>query len=91
MSGWQSKETLTPELKPYFTNRERLSTHGGCLLWGSRVIVSNKLRGRVLEEVHEGHVGVVTMKGLSRRYVLKSHARLVQDVNCHRKTLPLLQ
>ena len=38
-------------------------------MWGNRVIVPTKLRGRVLETLHEGHMGTVKMKGLARGYV----------------------
>ena len=37
--------------------------------WESGVIVPAKLRERVLETIHEGHIGMVKMKGMSRRYV----------------------
>ena len=68
MIGWPSKSDLEPELLPYFRKREELTVHDGCLLWGMRVLVPDKLRRKVLEELHEGHVGVVKMKGLSRSY-----------------------
>ena len=68
MIGWPPKSNLEPQLLPYFRKREELTVHDGCLLWGVRVIVPDKLRRRVLEELHEGHVGVVKMKGLSRSY-----------------------
>ena len=38
-------------------------------MWGSRVVVPAKLRERVLETLHEGHIGMVKMKGLSRGFV----------------------
>ena len=37
-------------------------------MWGFCVIVPSKLRARVLEELHEGHLGVVKMKTLTRGY-----------------------
>ena len=41
----------------------------GCVMWGNRVIVPPKLRQRVLEELHTGHLGVVKMKAMARSYV----------------------
>ena len=41
----------------------------GILMWDSRVDVPAKLRGRVLETLHEGHIGMVKMESLSRGYV----------------------
>lgn len=38
-------------------------------MWGTHVIVPPKLRSRVLESLHEGHLGVVKMKSLARSYV----------------------
>jgi len=34
-----------------------------------RVVIPNKLQDRVLEELHDGHLGVVKMKALARSYV----------------------
>ncbi|XP_058024065.1 uncharacterized protein K02A2.6-like, partial [Ahaetulla prasina] len=39
------------------------------LLWGDRVVIPEKLRKRVLDLLHEGHPGIVRMKGLARSYV----------------------
>ena len=41
----------------------------GCLLFGSRVIVPPPGRDKVMTLLHEGHPGVVQMKGLARSYV----------------------
>lgn len=38
-------------------------------MWGTRVVVPPKLRSRVLDALHEGHLGVVKMKSLARSYV----------------------
>ena len=46
-----------------------MTIHYGILMWGSRVVVPTKLRERVLETLHEGHIGMVKMKGLSCGYV----------------------
>ena len=42
---------------------------GGTVLWGVRVAVPSKLRKQVLDELHQGHPGVVQMKALARSYV----------------------
>uniref|UniRef100_UPI0010A03A6A uncharacterized protein K02A2.6-like n=1 Tax=Podarcis muralis TaxID=64176 RepID=UPI0010A03A6A len=41
----------------------------GCLLWGDRVVIPQRLRQRVLEALHVGHPGIVKMKALARCYV----------------------
>ena len=38
-------------------------------MWGIRVIVPTTLRNKVLDELHEGHLGVVKMKTLARGFV----------------------
>ena len=42
---------------------------GGCLLWGTRVVVPKKLQGKVLNELHCNHLGMSRMKNLARSYV----------------------
>ena len=55
--------------KPYYERHNELTVHQGCILWGIRVVIHNKLQDRVLEELHDDHVGVVKMKALARSYV----------------------
>ena len=67
-SGWQGTE-LHPDLIHYAHRGNEITIHHGVLMWGSRVVVPAKLRERVLETLHEGHIGMVKMKGLSRGFV----------------------
>lgn len=67
MQGWPAHgNPLFPE---FSTRRDQLSICQGTLLCGSRVVVPSKLRARVLETLHEGHLGTVKMKSLARSYV----------------------
>eukprot|EP00731_Ephydatia_muelleri_P009464 Em0005g50a len=54
---------------PFYRRREELSCHDGCVLWGQRVVIPSNLQSLLLEELHEGHLGVVRMKELARSYV----------------------
>ncbi|XP_035233382.1 uncharacterized protein K02A2.6-like [Stegodyphus dumicola] len=36
---------------------------------GQRVVVPKKLRVKILEELHQGHLGIVKMKAIARSYV----------------------
>ena len=65
--GWQGAE-VHPKPIPYAHRGNELTVHHGVLMWGSRVVVPVKLRDRVLETLHEGHIGMVKMKGLCRGY-----------------------
>ncbi|XP_061170894.1 uncharacterized protein K02A2.6-like [Saccostrea echinata] len=69
-SGWPaSANNLSEELKAYFSRRNEISIYQGCLLWGIRVIIPQDLRSRVLEELHEGHPGIVKMITVARSLV----------------------
>ncbi|XP_058036746.1 uncharacterized protein K02A2.6-like [Ahaetulla prasina] len=70
--GWVQKgwpAAPGERFKEFVKKREELSAQGGCLLWGDRVVIPEKLRKKVLELLHEGHPGIVRMKGLARSYV----------------------
>ena len=65
MKGWSAR---IGGYKPYYERRNELTVHQGCILWGMREVIPNKLQDRVLEELHDGHLGVVKMKALARSY-----------------------
>lgn len=56
-------------LQPYHNRKCELSVQDGCILLGSRVVMPKHGREMVLEELHEGHPGMVRMKRLARGYV----------------------
>ncbi|XP_039200408.1 uncharacterized protein K02A2.6-like [Crotalus tigris] len=53
----------------FWKRKHELSTFKGCVLWGSRVVIPTTLRTRVLQSLHEGHLGIVQMKALARSYL----------------------
>ena len=61
LNGWTDKPQ-DERLKPFYTRRNEISVKNGCLMWGIRVIIPIKLRNKVLDELHEGHLGIVKMK-----------------------------
>ena len=67
MKGWH--EHKDPNLQPFYSRRNELTVHQGCIMWGSRVVIPTKLRSEVLQVLHESHVGVIRMKALARSYV----------------------
>ena len=67
--GWPTTGLLNPELVQFRRREGELSTHEGCLLWGSRVVVPVKLQRRVLHMLHEGHLGESHTKSFARMYV----------------------
>ena len=66
--GWSDKDS-SEKLKPYRDRRSELSVDNGCVLWGSRVIIPEKLRVDILDLLHSTHMGMVSMKSLARCYV----------------------
>ena len=67
LNGWQN-HIEDDELIPYFRRRNELSCDQGIILWGMRVVIPEKLQARMLEELHQEHLGVVRMKALARSY-----------------------
>ena len=65
--GWPS--IVHEELKPFKQRATEITTEGDCLLWGIRVIIPGKLRGDILNELHQTHPGITRMKAMARSYV----------------------
>lgn len=57
------------ELEPFYRRKDEITLQNGCLMWGSRVIIPPKYRTQLLEQLHEGHPGIVRMKALARGYI----------------------
>ncbi|XP_062516177.1 uncharacterized protein K02A2.6-like [Corticium candelabrum] len=69
LSGWPSRMDQTNPLYPYSSKQTQFTREAGCLMCGHRVVVPESLREPVVHELHEGHMGVVRMKALSRIHV----------------------
>ncbi|UYV65698.1 hypothetical protein LAZ67_3005173, partial [Cordylochernes scorpioides] len=48
--------------------KDELSCELGCLQWRERVVIPQKLRSLILNDLHEMHLGMVKMKMIARRY-----------------------
>lgn len=68
LNGWPAHVTDT-DLQPFFDRRNELTLEQGVILWGMRVVVPEKLRTRLLLELHEEHLGMSRTKSLARRYL----------------------
>ena len=60
-------------MREYTKHHDELSVEMGCILRGFRVIVPSKFRRRILQELHEGHPGMVKIKSLARSFVWWPH------------------
>ena len=56
MTGWPEK-CDEEELKPYHIRSQELSREQSCVLWGSRVIITQVFREKMLKELHWEHPG----------------------------------
>lgn len=55
-------------LKSLGYENTEITLQDGCLLKGTRVMIPEKLKTEVLNEIHTGHLGMVKMKSLARCY-----------------------
>ena len=62
-------QDISSDLKPYFDKRLELSLENGILLWGLRVVIPEKFKLDIMNELHDQHPGIVRMKALSRIHV----------------------
>ncbi|XP_028166425.1 uncharacterized protein K02A2.6-like isoform X2 [Ostrinia furnacalis] len=66
--GWPADVELK-ELKPYLNRKNELYCELGCIMWGHRVVIPASCRNRVIDELHDSHMGIVKTKALARSYV----------------------
>ena len=64
LSRW--RDTQLDDFLQLQQRREELSVEGGCVLFGSIVVIPRAGRQMLLEELHAGHPGVTRMKRLAR-------------------------
>ncbi|XP_032091766.1 uncharacterized protein K02A2.6-like [Thamnophis elegans] len=68
LRGWPT-DKVAEGFRPFKARQAELSIHGGCLIWGDRVVIPAALRPRVLPLLHKDHPGIARMKALARSYV----------------------
>ena len=64
MTGWPEK-CDEEELKPYHIRSQELSFEQSCVLWGSRVIILQVFREKMLTELYWEHPGTCAMKAIA--------------------------
>ena len=67
LQGWPYRVDDT--LKSFFNRKLELSVVYDCILLGTRVVIPSQGQASVLEQLHEGHIGINKMKTLGRSYV----------------------
>ena len=56
-NGWPSE--VDKPLLPCWRKRLELTVEQGCILWGIREVVPEKLRAQLLEVLHRDHPGII--------------------------------
>ncbi|CAK1598324.1 unnamed protein product [Parnassius mnemosyne] len=65
MDGWPRK-LYDINIKPYFLCKTQLSFEDGCLMRGHKIVLPERLRFKILSELHNSHLGVVKTKAEAR-------------------------
>lgn len=66
--GW--RDTSATELLPFIKRKGELSVdNNNCLLWGTRIIIPEKLKEHLVRLPHDQHPGITRIKLLARSYV----------------------
>lgn len=65
-NGWPFK--TDSEYKVFYQKKDELSVYKDCILWGSRVVIPEIMRPKVIEELHRNHDGIVITKAMARSY-----------------------
>ena len=65
------KHGWPPEVpdNPYLNRQHELTVEEGCVMWGIRVLIPEKLRKKLLRELHTDHPGATRMKAIARSYM----------------------
>lgn len=77
--GWPLQRSSCPSiLSPYWNYREELGVQEGLLLTGSRIVVPDSMKPRILVQLHAAHQGMEKTKLLARSSIF--WVRLNQDI-----------
>ena len=65
---WPEELEVSEVMRPFKIREAELTLENEVVMWGGRVVVPEKLRKKVLEELHMAHTGMSRMKMLARAY-----------------------
>ena len=57
-----------PVLQPYFSRKQKHSVDRGCMLWGLRVVILEKYRVLLLDDLRQEYRGICRMMSPARGY-----------------------
>ncbi|KAM7281966.1 uncharacterized protein ISCGN_002124 [Ixodes scapularis] len=56
--GWPNRRGLGTDLKEYYEYRHHIAVQNSLLMNGSRIVVPESCRPHILQQLHEGHMGI---------------------------------
>ena len=72
--GWPNDCRMLPqELHMFWNYREDLSMENGLITKGARLLIPSTLRKKVLEQIHDGHLGIEKCMLKARDCILARH------------------
>ncbi|GBN39601.1 hypothetical protein AVEN_222848-1 [Araneus ventricosus] len=66
LKGWPSKKEVDTLCAPYWQNRYEISVQDGLLMRGCRIIIPKSHQAEVLNQIHEGHLGITKCRARAR-------------------------
>lgn len=64
--GWPN--SVSKELQPFASRATEINIENNVLMWGYRIIIPDKCKRALLEEIHGTNLGMSKMKAISRQY-----------------------
>ncbi|XP_041485958.1 uncharacterized protein K02A2.6-like [Lytechinus variegatus] len=69
-NGWpESKQQCPARIKQYWNIRSELSEADGIIFKGSKIVIPTSMRRYILNQVHEGHLGIEKCKKRAREVI----------------------
>ncbi|GBM30127.1 Uncharacterized protein K02A2.6 [Araneus ventricosus] len=66
LKGWPPKKEVDTLCAPYLQNRYEISVQDGLLVRGCRIIISKSHQAEVLNQIHEGNLGITKCRARAR-------------------------
>ncbi|GBM62402.1 Uncharacterized protein K02A2.6 [Araneus ventricosus] len=66
LKGWPSKKEVDILCAPYWQNCYEISVQDGLLMRGCRIIIPKSHQAEVLNQIHEGHLGITKCRARAR-------------------------
>ena len=90
VKGWPHiRSECGKNLQDFWNYRDELSVLDGLILKGSRIVVPESCRNKILDQLHEGHFGIDRTKLHARDSVY--WPSINKDIECLVKTCDLCQ